>query len=450
MAVHVVASAAAEGRLVRRREEFCVTGHALRPGMKLRGTNSVVSNVWLMCDTVPASVALMRDVSSVGKGDSFGSADGSSSPEDGVFPGLHAMARPVAGGDPGGMEAKLARLQEELSLAEQLKGVLQEQVRSAFEQVDAANKRAQEAEQEAAKAKEDAAKAAHKASKHHAQAEGVSQQLSAALGDAQVLRQQLGEYEDELGRCREALLGAQTRLASYELAADTREAHLKERLAEADAAAAAANDRASVAEAAAADAHAALAAEHARLLRKSVEDARLARELAFMTDTVAQRDRQLAARDRMLDALRRERAEWSAEKSLTAKQAEGQLRLLQLENDALRGERDKLRARLDGLPSVSALFTVGGRSSMTSVKVMPLTGYTGAATAPGRYDATPLAAGGAAGDGIVHMDEVRGELRFAADAAARVIAAMREREHSMTSALERAAAASGRAPRAAA
>ena len=75
------------------------------------------------------------------------------------------MARPVAGGDPGGMEAKLARLQEELSLAEQLKGVLQEQVRSAFEQVDAANKRAQEAEQEAAKAKEDAAKAAHKASK---------------------------------------------------------------------------------------------------------------------------------------------------------------------------------------------------------------------------------------------------------------------------------------------
>ena len=43
MAVHVVASAAAEGRLVRRREEFCVTGgHALRPGMKLRGTNSVV------------------------------------------------------------------------------------------------------------------------------------------------------------------------------------------------------------------------------------------------------------------------------------------------------------------------------------------------------------------------------------------------------------------------
>ena len=165
-----------------------------------------------------------------------------------------------------------------------------------------------------------------------------------------------------------------------------------------------------------------------------------------MTDSVAQRDRQLAARDRMLDALRRERAEWVAEKSLADKQVEGQLRLLQLENDALRGERDKLRSRLDALPSVSALFADGGRSSMTTVKVLPLTGYSGGGVTPaaGRHDAS---AGGGGGDGAVHMDEVRGELRFAADAAARVIAAMREREHSMTSTLERAAAASGWANR---
>ena len=357
------------------------------------------------------------------------------------------MARPVAGGDSSGLEAKLKRLEEELALAEQLKGVLQEQVRGAFEQVDAANTRAEEAEKEAAKAKEDAAKAAHKASKvHNAQTEGVAQQLATAVTEAQLLRNQLGEYEQELGRCREALLGAQTRLASFEVSSDSREVHLKQRLAEADAAAAAANDRAAAAEAAAADAHAALAAEHARLLRKSGDDARLARELAFMTDSVAQRDRQLAARDRMLDALRRERAEWVAEKSVAAKHSEGQLRLLQLENDALRGERDKLRARLDALPSVSALFADGGRSGMTSVKVLPLTGYSGGGggvtPAAGRYDDST-----AAGDGAAHMDEVRGELRGAADAAARVIAAMREREHSMTSTLERAAAASGRANR---
>ena len=379
------------------------------------------------------------------------------------------------------LQGKIARLEEELAMDNELKTMHTEQLRGAFTKLDEAaaeaeklKVRAETAEATCARLREERAATKAAAAAQWQELEEMKAQLAAVQAASEAAASSaLEPLRDALLAARAETARAEVEIVSTARGARTAVAPLEELLRAADEMVSAERARVEALRAEGETLRARLAEAHERALLRAQLESRQAEQTAFLGERLAAAERQLASRDRALAALKAERGAWlEARKEWEGEEGGAslsqRLRVAEAEAESLRAERDALRRRLDSMPVVSADtlrrggVDVGGShfgetgayfsNAHTPVKVLPVGAASTlrvrppASAPPAAVQEPPMAAHAGPVEEDSGFQAVRGELREAADKAARMIASMREREATMLDALTRSALASGRTP----